>query len=87
MSIEINPKLKLFHNTRHASARHRKLSKEENSTSPWLANFDWVIDTHLGWKRGMSTRKKIKTKKVVKNTATKKRLKKSRKNYFPILRS
>lgn len=61
MSIEINPKLKLFHNTRHASARHRKLSKEENSTSPWLANFDWVIDTHLGWKRGMSTRKKIKT--------------------------
>jgi hypothetical protein len=60
VSLEINPKLKLFHNTRHASGRHR-ISKNENSTSPWLAKFDWVIDTHLDWKRGMKTMSKIKT--------------------------
>ncbi len=61
MSFKINPKLKLFHNTRHASGRHSKISRNENSTSPWLEKFDWIIDTHLDWKRGMRTMSKIKT--------------------------
>jgi hypothetical protein len=63
-SVEINPKLKLFHNTRHASARHRKIDRAENSTSPWLAKFDWIIDTNLDWKRGMRTMNKVKTERA-----------------------
>jgi hypothetical protein len=59
--MEINEKLFLVHNTRHASGRHRGIGKDTNSTSPWISRFDLIIDTYLNWRPGMPPMKKVKT--------------------------
>ena len=63
IKMEINEKLLLVHNTRHASPRHRRIGRDTNSTSPWISRFDLIIDTYLDWKPGMPSMKKVKTEK------------------------
>lgn len=54
-NVDVNENLLLFHNTRHASPRHRELERKTDSTSPWLVRFDLIIDAPLDWKPGNPT--------------------------------